>query len=73
MSNGQKEFMLLVRDAKGKWTLVEEVVNGVSQPAEYRTESAAQREGSLKLKDQDQKIDAFKVLKTMALHHPAGH
>jgi hypothetical protein len=69
MSNGNKEILLMVRDPKGLWSFFEdqEAKGEVKPPKEFRTESAAQREGSLLLRDQ--KIDAYKVFKLMSEHH----
>lgn len=57
----------MVRDRKGAWNVVEEVSGNISRPREFRTESAAQREGSLMLKDEI--IDAYKVFKLLTTHH----
>jgi hypothetical protein len=69
MSNGNKEILLMVRNPQGSWTVFEDPeAKGVARkPKEFRTEAAAQREGSILLRDQH--IDAYKVFKLMSEHH----
>lgn len=67
MSNGNKEFILHVRDRSGAWTFVQETIGGKTGSKQFRTESAAQREGSLMLNDKQ--IDAFHIYKLVASHH----
>ena len=67
MSNGNKELILSVRDRTGAWNIIEEKKGNLTAPKEFRTESAAQREGSMMLNEG--KIDAFKVYRLLAVHH----
>lgn len=69
INSNSKEILLIVRTPQGAWepVLEEQINSGPSRPREFRTESAAQREGSLMLKEG--KIDAYKVYKLMSLHH----
>jgi hypothetical protein len=69
MSNANKEILLRVRNPQGLWSFVEDqdAKGEVKPPKEFRTEAAAQREGSIMLRDQQ--IDAYKVFKLMSEHH----
>lgn len=67
MSNGNKEFILSVRDRSGLWGFYEETVDGKTAIKGFRTVAAAQREGSLMLNAKE--IDAFEIYKKVAAHH----
>ncbi len=69
MSNGNKEIVLMVRNPQGLWNFFEDPeAKGIAhKPKEFRTEAAAQREGSIMLRDK--MIDAYKIFKLMSEHH----